>query len=548
MTLPTAQNRIDHVVVLMLENRSFDHMLGYLDHTSTTYPRLQENDQRFSNADTATGGGAIHHPTSQGRRVLPFDPYHSHTEVLKQTAGQAGPYTGFAASYLAKARSTGYTKTVVTNQHGSYQLGGLVMACQPPSNLPALATLAREFAVCTAWHSSVPGETWPNRNFVHAATSDGSVNNELGVYTDKTIFELLEKDRMPSIAAARRPWRIYHDGPAQVMAFRKLWGRGSKGDWASIGSFAAHAARGDLASYSFIEPNQNTPVANTVFPHSSSQHPGNNTVDPELYLAPPADADDDFAAGDDLVAQIYEALRANPAVFVRTILVVTYDEHGGLWDREPLPPGVPPADRRNGWLRSIIGNLIRRRSPKFAFDRLGVRVPAVVVSPWIEPGTIDATRRDHTAIPRTVRDLFAPDAPTLTKRDASVAPFWDLVTTRSTPRTTLPILSTPGTPLALRSAPPPLAPAADDYGQALLALARYVGDELSGGSPLPARDTSAETGRRRRGVSATGRTARDYFDEAGQPAAIDVAAAAPEPLTDQAATDAMERFAAAEHE
>lgn len=346
MTLQTAQQRIEHVIVLMLENRSFGHMLGFLDHPSVAYPGLVENDQRYINVDRPPNGGAAHHPTSTGRPVLPFDPHHSHGEVLKQATNA----DGFAASYQSRARVSGINTPMVQIPQGTYQIGGLVMACQLPANVPALATLAREFAVCTAWHSSVPGETWPNRNFVHAATSDGSVNNELGAYTDLTIFEQLETHRRLDISAGRRPWRIYHEGPAQVMAFRNLWGRDEIGNWDPINVFARHVAEGDLASYSFIEPIQNTPVANQLLPTSSSQHPGNNIVDPGQYLAPPPDAGADFVAADNLVAQIYETLRSHPGVFNKSMLVITHDEHGGLVGPGAAPTRHPTRRPRNSGL------------------------------------------------------------------------------------------------------------------------------------------------------------------------------------------------------
>ena len=152
------------------------------------------------------------------------------------------------------------------------------MRCLDPLTVsPILARLALEFAVCDAWFSSVPGETWPNRNFAHAATSDDASDIELGFYYHPTIFEQLD--------AAGASWRIYHDGPAQAWCFRHLWREGSWLDrmlhrrptianWFPRDDFIAHAAAGDLPAYAFIEPTHLvTPAAAGT---TNSQHPNNN--------------------------------------------------------------------------------------------------------------------------------------------------------------------------------------------------------------------------------------------------------------------------------
>lgn len=486
--LGSARKRIDHLIVLMLENRSFDHMFGYLNHPSPVYERLEEGDRRFPNPDDNTDPAgtaqarAVHHPTSTGRKVMPFDPHHSHAETLRQLGIRppAAPNSGFVASYRDKAGGA---------SRDDYDVGSLVMACQPEGNLPGLATLAKEFALCTRWFSSVPGETWPNRNFVHAATSDGSVDNEFGVYLDATIFEVL--DTWADGIHNRPAWRIYHDGPTHVMAFRRLWGNvRTWRRWDSLDELFGDIDADRLAAYSFVEPNQNTPIASRFDPFSSSQHPGNNRVGVTDYLTAPAGAGADFERGDRLIAQIYEALLRNPGVFERTMLVITYDEHGGLWDRVHPPAAVPPGDEHNpSLLRSLLKPFIRRTrgvdSPPFDFGRYGARVPAVVVSPWIAHGRIDDRERDHAAVPHTLRDLFAPRAQELSKRDAASAAFWDLVLDRAEPRrgADLPDLGAEAAAPVIAGPEEDILPQPaelDAYSQALMALGRYVGDELAG--------------------------------------------------------------------
>ncbi len=118
-------------------------------------------------------------------------------------------------------------------------LGPLVMCCQPPENVPVLSTLAREFAVCTRWFCSVPGETWPNRNFMHAATSDGETNID--------------------------------DDTPQVWVFPQLWDTADRhAKWFPLDEFARHVEKGLLPAYSFLEPNHRPPLHTTTSTEAST--------------------------------------------------------------------------------------------------------------------------------------------------------------------------------------------------------------------------------------------------------------------------------------
>jgi phospholipase C len=188
------------------------------------------------------------------------------------------------------------------------------MGCLGERFSPAITRLAKEFGICQRWFSSVPGETWLNRNFAHAATSDYTVNIEFGLYSDPTISELLET---ASGGAGGRPaWRVYHDGPAQVMAFRKLWEGNGIANFHELDDFYDHVAQGELAKYSFIEPNHNTAGARLLDPFSSSQHPNNNIVPFERYFTDDPRNGADFRRGDALVGALYEGLRRKPEAAV----------------------------------------------------------------------------------------------------------------------------------------------------------------------------------------------------------------------------------------
>jgi len=285
----------------------------------------------------------------------------------------------------------------------------------------------------------VPGETWPNRNFLHAATSDGETDIEIRGYTNPTIFELLERNNAD--------WRIYFDDTPQVWAFPALWDRADRHrNWYLSEKFAEHVAANNLPEYSFIEPNHHPPLhfldhnPNGGPEASDSQHPENNLVSNTAYDTFNAATDTDFARGESLIATIYEALRANPELFARTMLVITYDEHGGLYDHVPPPTGVSASDDGRGPGGSVLYVIWHRKAKSFDFTMLGPRIPAVIVSPLIEAGTIDHRVHDHASVPATLRALFAPRAKPLTRWDAWATPFHNLAS-RDTPRTDLPDLS-----------------------------------------------------------------------------------------------------------
>jgi phospholipase C len=165
----------------------------------------------------------------------------------------------------------------------------------------------------------------------------------------------------------------------------------------------------------------------------------------------------DFSRAESLIATVYEALRANPALFERSVLLVTYDEHGGFYDHEPPPVDAPnPGTRRDAWTR-LLHLLLRRRSAGFDFTMLGPRVPAVVISPYVPKRTLDETIHEHSSVPRTLRQVFAPDSAALTSRDAWAQPFHTLLSLVAPRRDDLPDLSAfvgPAAPQGMPTAAP----------------------------------------------------------------------------------------------
>ena len=274
--------------------------------------------------------------------------------------------------------------------HGN---GHDAMRCFAPSHVPVLSGLAKAFAVCDQWFCSVPGETWPNRNYVHAATSDGEVNINKRFYKNRTIFELLE--------AAGHEWAVYHRGPAQVWAFPSLWESPfSKNEALS----AARRARGRYPSRQHPElyvcrAGSRPARSQTHVEQSASwqQHPRG----PGLLRRRAADPGR------------LRGVRRQSGRLGQHAARRDLRRARGAHDAAAPPRGVPPAVAPDA--ASHTG---------FTFDLLGVRVPTVLISPWIPAGTVDSTVYDHSAVPASLRERFAPTAAALTKRDAVSKRFW----------------------------------------------------------------------------------------------------------------------------
>jgi phospholipase C len=423
---------VEHVVVVMLENRSFDHMLGHLDHGGLT-PIDEATDIVRDVFDPEGPRCSVHFWPSN--RDVTADPGHSFADVVRQLTGDDPPLRHDAIDMSGFAWN--YARQLVDRDQDPV-LTGDIMGCHSAEQVPVLSTLAREFAVCSRWFSSVPSETWPNRLFAHAAQSDGLVHNRVRLYSHRSVFDALSD--------ARVSWAVYAGDIPQAAAYFHL--RDAFRDrFNTFGEFLDDVRDGTLPRYSFVEPRH--------FRRVDSQHPTHSVT-----------------LGDEFLRRIYDALRSNEDIWPGTLLLITYDEHGGFFDRESPQPTVPP----NGKLANEFG---------FAFDLLGVRVPAVVVSPHIPRGTVDDRVHDHASIVRTVLDAFGIDE-RLTRRDEHATSVLALRTASeprlapdlppARPEVTTELLETPPTVVL------------DDLQASLIELARLL-DEQSG-----AEDIGLETG------------------------------------------------------
>ena len=376
---------IKHVVVLMLENRSFDGMLGMLHPNSDRFDGLTGTEQNtWHRTDGSSEQIAVWTSpamTPDAACIPTPDPGELFADIHMQIHGMVNSVTlntsptmnGFVDNYMRQPPTTP-APSVAPDP-------AAVMHYFTDTQIPVLTQLARQFGVSDRWHASAPCQTWPNRFFAHTGTAAGYVNNSPThfPYMMETVFNRLQDQ-------AKVPWRIYfHDIP-QTTTLSRLWPAALTHFRYFQQDFARDAASGNLPAYSFIEPRYFT---DTVFHNMpNDQHPPHNIVH-----------------GEALIASVYNAVRNGPG-WKNTLLIITYDEHGGCYDHVAPPAAVAP------------DNL---RPDGFDFTSFGVRVPAVIVSPWLPAGSIvrppGHTPFDHTTIISTLRKLF-PFTP-LTARDAA---------------------------------------------------------------------------------------------------------------------------------
>ena len=426
MPRPDRSNALDHVVVIMFENRSFDNLLGrlYQPGDVPAFEGVTGLDLANPIPEWAADQG--------GRTVIPYglatdmntpspDPgeeyQHANTQLFgiidpesnrgvlaeKMAAPHNAPadsrqrptMDGFVADYISAF-------TAEMGREPSYAEYAQIMAGYAPEQMPVMSALARGFATFDHWYCEVPTQTFANRSFFHAASSSGFVNNltpaeAFPLHNDaETIFERLEQQRLS--------WNVYCDPPSRIsltgiIHARRLLPR-FRDRFCTTDQFLQDAADGNLPVYSFVEPN-------LLFGHND-MHPAFDALFPDAPMDPPSS----LLGGEALLARIYDAVRSMPADGAsnpyNTTLLVTFDEHGGLYDHVP-PPLVPPPDPA-----ATLGQ------NGFGFDRSGVRVPAFVVSAWIPERTVVTSEFRNTSLIRTLRARWPLGGP-LTGRDAVAA-------------------------------------------------------------------------------------------------------------------------------
>ena len=379
---------VQHLFVLMLENRAFDHMLGF---SMISGRDAQTGEPTRVNGLTGSESNVFNrssYTVSKGADlVMPADPGHEFTNVLVQLCGPGVNYSpggayppidksGFVASYAAS---------------GGIAAPGEVLKCFAPEQLPVLTALAGEFAVCDNWHASMPGPTWPNRMFVHAGSSGGldhsPTNQEIVGWETIGGFQFKAGSIFDALKQKGVSHRIYAgDDFPMVAALKGI----SLFDIHHYSEFAGDLSQSTFPyGYVFIEPSYD--VLNE-YRNSTSQHPLT-----------------DITLGEALIKEIYEAIR-NSAIWDTSVLIITWDEHGGFYDHVTPPAAVPPGDSQPKGKYNQYG---------FTFEQYGPRVPAIVVSPLIPKNTIDHRLYDHASILAMIKTVFGAGPITARVRQAN---------------------------------------------------------------------------------------------------------------------------------
>lgn len=411
----TGLGQINHFVVLMLENRSFDHMFGFRPGVDG----LQGNETHKMTGYRPVKVSADAPWELPTRRAL--GPLHNVVDVNLQLFGdmngpsqpaQVPTLDGFLKSYYG-----GFTHDV-GRPPTQDELAWLLESFAPGA-LPAITALADNFVLCDRWFCEVPGPTHPNRLYMHAGTSAGYAHNVWkNSFNLLTIYELLQQNG--------QTWATYAFDDNEVLQFSRIQ-RFEDSFRHFDPQFLADCDSGDLPNYSFVVPRFN----------SSLRHPVNSQHAPH-----------DVRYGDLLIQEVYGALRANPAVWEKCALVVTYDEHGGFPDHV-APPTAPNPDGINSPRADDHGRTAAGALPVFNFDRLGLRVPTLIASPWVDKAKVVSTPLQHTSILKTVRERFGISRP-LSQREeaaASLAAIFDQAAPRSDCPSALPRIEVPGSPM-----------------------------------------------------------------------------------------------------
>jgi phospholipase C len=515
---------INYIVLLMMENRSYDNVLGALYLNGPSGPTGQQDLDGLTGTETnpgPTGPVSVWNAAapvqlggtgpSYASTCLPiidtgemfccmaqqFLNLHGPTGIPMPyqgySPGASGLMQGFVRNYSELDKAVGQTAPPPQNLRD-------VMSYMTPEQLPVTAFLARNYAVCDQWFASVPTQTFTNRAFavLAAPAVEKPDRGESWSYID-------DEQYLPRVFAGRVEltsifkkldevypgptlpnWKVYfHDYPINLFTDKYVFDTaGSTGninvapfddtDYGSCkpiflgrvpSSFVTDVSGPtgpppSLPKFSFIEPR----YSNITGLPPNSFHPGGGNILPGI--ASPGNIPMDAASGDLLLMQVYNALRNNPTVWNETLLIVTFDEHGGLYDHVPPPgatapgQGIPPAQSSKD-----------PAANGFDFTVLGGRVPAILISPFIDPGSTirAATPFDHTSIIKTVWDNFTLGSGSLTDRDAAAPSLVPLSGSNSTGAFSGTIVCSPSSVLFSQSVLSPL-----DHSQTLYASAGNI--------------------------------------------------------------------------
>jgi phospholipase C len=363
--------QIQHIVVLMMENHSYDNKLGMLGRAGADGFKLGANGK--PTATNPAGGGKTQHafrmPTTCQLGSGP-----SQTWGASHTAYDGGRNDGFVSAS-----------------------GAVAMGYWQKQDQPFYYSLASVFPIADRYFCSVLGQTFPNRRYLMAGTSLGMVNDDQVWHLAPVAAEYPKNGTIfDKLNAHNISWKNYWSSTPTTLLWPYLFVKdlANSERVVSIDHFFKDAADGNLPGFCIVEPN---------FGDSSEENPQN------------------VASGEAFAAKVIDAVMSGPK-WGSTLLIWTYDEHGGYYDHVPPPAAVPPGD--------VGPDTVSPTWPFFmhsydGFGRYGFRVPCAVVSPWARPNYVSHRVFDHTSILKLVETKW--NLPALTKRDANANNMLDML-------------------------------------------------------------------------------------------------------------------------
>ena len=352
---------IEHIVVLMMENHSFDNLLGMVPHQVPG--RRSVDGWRFQ------GGKPVNfNLDASGNKAIA-----THGSSPCQLVGEPSQTWNASHESWDNGLNDGFVKAS----------GPVAMRFWDKTDIPFTYSLVEHFPIGERYFSSLLGQTFPNRSYMFAATSEGVVNDTIAptAPANGTIWDRLDAHGIN--------WGIYYEPPS-FPSFEMVPGSDTPARQATrihtFSQFLSDVAAGKLRQFTFLDPNYGT---------TSEENP------------------QDIQVGERYIAQVVNALM-NAKTWKNTVLIINYDEHGGYYDHVPPPPALAP---------DSIPPILTATDVPGAFDRYGFRVPLIVVSPWARRGYVSRVVQDHTSVLAFIERKW--NLPAMTLRDANAQPMTD---------------------------------------------------------------------------------------------------------------------------
>ncbi|KAJ5543614.1 hypothetical protein N7535_006034 [Penicillium sp. DV-2018c] len=400
VALPTSSgmSNIKNIVVLVQENLSFDHFAGGLDYDPSIDGPQTPQFCNPANVSLSDSDHVCAKPTA--KNIASDDPNHSIAGGNMQIYGSYHPSSG------AEASMNGF----ISEQRASYPHDDLQRASEAisyfkPEHIPVFNTIAQNFVLFDRWFASVPGPTNPNRAYLTSGTSHGHGKNDAEFLNS----ELPQKSIFEQLSDKGITWKNYEnstksDPPFLPDSLFYSWtAKHGKENVVPISQFYSDAEAGELPQFTWINPECCS----------------------YMSMHPPSPIN----MGENFIKSVYEAVRNSPQ-WNETLFILTWDEHGGFADHVSPPSDVPAGDTLTYTEEARDGEQYT-----FHFDRLGVRVPTVLISPWVskgfvqhQPGEGEENEFTHTSILKFVSELW--DLDSLSPRVDWSPSFGNLITNK----------------------------------------------------------------------------------------------------------------------